>query len=62
MKTQPTELLTRYGQAGGVWLDGVWDKPMGWRHLDQIAALIHRPRPDGRIDLGYVYTLLAATR
>jgi alpha-L-fucosidase len=55
MKNQLTELLTNYGEIGGIWFDGYWDQtaPEGaadrtpkidW-HLDEIYALIHKLQP-----------------
>jgi alpha-L-fucosidase len=55
MKDQLTELLTNYGEIGGIWFDGYWDQtaPEGaadrspridW-HLGEIYALIHRLQP-----------------
>lgn len=45
MDSQLTELLTRYGPLGGIWFDGMWDKPdADWR-LRQTYALIHRLQP-----------------
>jgi len=55
MKNQLTELLTNYGEIGGVWFDGYWDQtaPEGssdrssridWK-LDEIYALIHKLQP-----------------
>ena len=55
MKQQLTELLTNYGEVGGIWFDGYWDQtaPEGaadrtprinW-HLDEIYALIHKLQP-----------------
>jgi alpha-L-fucosidase len=55
MKNQLTELLTHYGEIGGIWFDGYWDQtaPEGaadrspridW-HLNEIYALIHRLQP-----------------
>ena len=29
MKAQLTELLTNYGEIGGIWFDGEWDQ-MAW--------------------------------
>ena len=41
MDTQLEELLTRYGPIGGIWFDGMWDKPdADWR-LDRTYARIH---------------------
>ncbi len=55
MENQLTELLTNYGEIGGIWFDGYWDQtaPEGaadrtpkvdW-HLDEIYALIHKLQP-----------------
>lgn len=45
MDQQLTELLTNYGPIGGIWFDGMWDKPdADWR-LDRTYALIHRLQP-----------------
>ncbi|HEV8197376.1 MAG TPA: alpha-L-fucosidase, partial [Gemmatimonadales bacterium] len=42
---QLTELLTNYGPIGGIWFDGMWDKPdADWR-LAKTYALIHRLQP-----------------
>jgi alpha-L-fucosidase len=49
MDQQLTELLTNYGQIGGIWFDGMWDKPdADWR-LPQTYALIHRLQPTALI-------------
>jgi len=45
MNTQLTELLTNYGPVGGIWFDGMWDKPDADWHLDSTYALIHRLQP-----------------
>jgi alpha-L-fucosidase len=45
MDRQLEELLTRYGPIGGIWFDGMWDKPdADWR-LERTYALIHRLQP-----------------
>jgi alpha-L-fucosidase len=45
MDAQLTELLTNYGDIGGIWFDGMWDKPdADWR-LQRTYALIHRLQP-----------------
>ncbi|SKB25844.1 alpha-L-fucosidase [Maribacter arcticus] len=58
MKLQLTELLTNYGEIGGIWFDGYWDQTilsvpneeksgklqLDW-HLDEIYTLIHTLQP-----------------
>lgn len=57
MKNQLTELLTNYGEIGGIWFDGYWDQMdeesksrkendirVDW-HIAEIYALIHRLQP-----------------
>lgn len=49
MNTQLTELLTRYGKIGGIWFDGMWDKPdADWR-LGETYSLIHSLQPGALI-------------
>jgi alpha-L-fucosidase len=49
MNTQLTELLTQYGEIGGIWFDGMWDKPdADWR-LGETYALIHELQPGALI-------------
>ena len=45
MDTQLTELLTNYGPIGGIWFDGMWDKPNADWRLSSTYALIHRLQP-----------------
>ena len=45
LDAQVTELLTNYGPIGGIWFDGMWDKPTADWRLDQTYALIHRLQP-----------------
>ena len=45
MNAQLTELLTGYGAVGGIWFDGMWDKPDAPWQLDSSYALIHRLQP-----------------
>jgi alpha-L-fucosidase len=49
VQTQLRELLTRYGPVGGVWLDGVWDKPPAFWRLDEIKGLIRSLQPAAKI-------------
>jgi len=45
MDSQLEELLTGYGALGGIWFDGMWDKPdADWR-LARTYALVHRLQP-----------------
>ena len=45
MDGQLKELLTGYGEIGGIWFDGWWDKPdADWR-LDRTYKLIHDLQP-----------------
>jgi len=45
MDGQLTELLTNYGEIGGIWFDGYWDKKdSDWR-LDKTYGLIHSLQP-----------------
>jgi alpha-L-fucosidase len=45
MDRQLEELLTRYGPVGGIWFDGMWDKPEADWRLARTYALIHRLQP-----------------
>jgi alpha-L-fucosidase len=45
MDGQLRELLTNYGDIGGIWFDGMWDKPDANWHLDRTYALIHQLQP-----------------
>ena len=50
MKDQLTELLTKYGDIGAIWFDGVWDHdsdpaPFDWK-LPDIYSHIHELKPD----------------
>jgi alpha-L-fucosidase len=45
MDAQLTELLTGYGDVGGIWFDGMWDKrDADWR-LEKTYKLIHQLQP-----------------
>jgi len=45
LDTQLGELLTNYGAVGGIWFDGMWDKPNADWRLPQTYGLIHRLQP-----------------
>ncbi|MBN8651706.1 MAG: alpha-L-fucosidase [Cytophagales bacterium] len=45
MDTQLTELLTNYGDIGGIWFDGMWDKKDAEWRLSQTYSLIHKLQP-----------------
>jgi len=49
MDAQLAELLTNYGPLGGIWFDGMWDKPDAEWRLDRTYALIHRLQPSALI-------------
>jgi alpha-L-fucosidase len=45
MDGQLKELLTNYGPVGGIWFDGMWDKPQADWRLQQTYGLIHNLQP-----------------
>ena len=45
MNGQLRELLTNYGPIGGIWFDGMWDKPDTDWQLEKTYALIHQLQP-----------------
>jgi len=45
MNGQLTELLTNYGQIGGIWFDGFWDKTNADWRLSDTYMLIHKLQP-----------------
>lgn len=49
MKAELAELLTRYGPIAGVWLDGIWDRPADFWHLDELKAEIRSLQPEAKI-------------
>lgn len=42
-------LCTRYGEIGGFWLDGIWDKPEADWEEDRLYGLIRRYQPEAII-------------
>jgi len=49
MDTQLRELLTGYGELGGIWFDGWWDKPEADWRLEKTYKLIHDIQPQALI-------------
>jgi len=49
MDGQLRELLTNYGEIGGVWFDGMWDKPNADWHLARTYGLIHQQQPQALV-------------
>jgi alpha-L-fucosidase len=45
MDGQLKELLTNYGPIGGIWFDGMWDRPKADWRLEQTYKLIHSLQP-----------------
>jgi len=49
MDAQLRELLTNYGEIGGLWFDGMWDKPNADWRLDRTYRMIHELQPQALI-------------
>jgi alpha-L-fucosidase len=49
MNAQLSELLTNYGDIGGIWFDGWWDRPDADWKLGTTYALIHKLQPQALI-------------
>lgn len=49
MNDQLSELLTNYGDIGGIWFDGMWDQWDADWQLDETYALIHKLQPGAMI-------------
>ncbi|MFC1551292.1 alpha-L-fucosidase [Candidatus Latescibacterota bacterium] len=49
MNGQLKELCTNYGTIGGIWFDGMWDKPESDWHLYTTYRLIHGLQPQAMI-------------
>jgi alpha-L-fucosidase len=49
MDAQLKELLTNYGKIGGIWFDGMWDKPKADWRLQQTYNLIHSLQPQALV-------------
>ncbi len=46
---QLRELLTGYGEVGGIWFDGWWDKPTADWRLEKTYSLIHQLQPQALV-------------
>ena len=49
MNAQLTELLTNYGDIGGIWFDGMWDQWSADWQLEKTYSLIHELQPGALI-------------
>jgi alpha-L-fucosidase len=49
MNAQLRELLTGYGDVGGIWFDGWWDRPEADWRLEETYKLIHDLQPSALI-------------
>ncbi len=49
MDAQLRELLTNYGEIGGIWFDGFWDKPKADWRLQKTYTLIHQLQPQALV-------------
>lgn len=49
MDNQLRELCTNYGEIGGIWFDGWWDRPNADWRLDKTYKLIHELQPKALI-------------
>ncbi len=49
MDGQLNELLTGYGEVGGIWFDGWWDKPEADWRLAKTYGLIHQLQPQALV-------------
>lgn len=59
MDAQLTELLTGYGEIGGIWFDGMWDKKdADWR-LTRTYSLIHKLQPGALVGSNHHVTPFA---
>jgi alpha-L-fucosidase len=49
MDAQLTELLTNYGEIGGIWFDGMWDREEADWRLGKTYSLIHKLQPQALV-------------
>jgi alpha-L-fucosidase len=49
MDAQLRELLTNYGEIGGIWFDGWWDKPKADWRLPKTYGMIHLLQPQALV-------------
>ena len=59
MDAQLTELLTNYGPIGGIWFDGMWDKPDAEWRLEKTYSLIHKLQPSALVGSNHHLTPFA---
>ena len=59
MDAQLAELCTGYGKIGGIWFDGMWDKPdADWR-LGKTYKMIHDLAPWAMVGSNHHVTTLS---
>jgi alpha-L-fucosidase len=56
MDAQLRELLTNYGEIGGIWFDGFWDKPKADWRLRKTYNLIHQLQPQALVGANHHLT------
>jgi alpha-L-fucosidase len=49
MDGQLRELFSNYGELGGVWFDGMWDRPTADWHLNRTYTMIHQLQPTAMV-------------
>src|SRR5580765_3044568 len=49
MDAELTELLTNYGEIGGIWFDGMWDREEADWRLAKTYVLIHKLQPQALV-------------
>jgi alpha-L-fucosidase len=59
MDAQLSELLTNYGDVGGIWFDGMWDKKEADWRLEKTYSLIHKLQPGALIGSNHHLTPFA---
>lgn len=59
MDAQLSELLTNYGEVGGIWFDGMWDKKEADWRLEKTYSLIHKLQPGALVGSNHHLTPFA---